>query len=345
MNSRRSISGALLVLLSVATTSTAGAGPPPPINNLTATAVLNAAQRARIRDYAEYWCDQLAQASPEEVARVRGKLLEPLRALGVGDVFRWEYAKTCLPKLELLIAGDNPHAAVNGMQVVATLATERAVELIIKLCDVEFEKRRGARLTAAKCFPIAVRQETLSDNDINRALRNLGHAAGREEDWLVLRRQFEAIASVQSPVSRDVQVAVLRSMTQAMAEKPEGPSDIMKATYPALKLVRDQYLRMDDRAEQKPFGKVLAPVLCDVCTVANEHWDNAQDDPGAKAIYGGAIHITENLLRYIDPELRPGKRAPKTELGPSWRKRDKPRFETDHSKWRAVLRAPPYNKP
>ena len=345
MNSRRSISGALLILLLVATTSTAGAGPPHPISNLAASATINAAQQARIREYAEYWCDQLAEASPEGVAKVRGKLLEPLRALRVGDVFRWEYAKACLPRLEPLIAGDNPHAAVNGMQVVATLATERAVELIIRRCDVEVEERAGARLTAAKCFPIAVRQKTLTDNDINRALRNLGHAAAREHDWLVLRRQFEAIASVQSPVSREVQVAVLRTMTQAMAKQQEGPSDLMRATYPALKLVRDQYLRMDDRAEQKPFGKVLAPVLCDVCTVANDHWDNAQDDPGAKAIYGGAIHITENLLRYIDPELRPGKGAPKTQLGPSWRKRDKPRFETDHSKWRAVLSAPPYEKP
>ncbi|MHC4416513.1 MAG: hypothetical protein ACYS0G_14670 [Planctomycetota bacterium] len=342
MTSRRSIFGLLLVYLTVTAASVTEAAPPPPINNLTATANLTPAQRSHIREYAEYWCGVLAQATPVEVAGARAKLLDPLRQVQVGDVFRWEYSSAALAPLQDIIGGTNPHTATNAMHVVAFLGTERALEFIVNQCDITVEKDFGARLTAANCFMIAVRLGTLGENETNRALRRLGRAASEEEKWLVLRRQFEAIASVDSAVSRDVQVNVLRATTQRMAKKEAGPSELMQAVYPALKLVRDEYLQLRD---QKPFGKELAPVLCDVCSVANDHWDNAQNDPDAKTTYGGAVHISENLLRLIDPELRPGQGTPKTDLGRSWRNSNKPQFSTDHGKWQVVLRRPPYGKP
>jgi len=145
---------------------------------------------------------------------------------------------------------------------------------------------------------------------------------------------------VKNSVSRDVQVKVLKAVTLAM-EKQQGPSDLMQATYPALMLILNQYLTLDP-ANRETVGKSLAPVLCDLCTVAAAHWGNAQVDDAARKSYGGAVHISENLLKLIDARVRPDQARPRTQLGPAWRNGDKNRFERDHNKWREVLLGSPY---
>ena len=302
---------------------------------------LSEANRRAIRQYSEYWSAKLTDEDPGMVDKARGKLSDPLKAVQVGDVFRVEYTRAVLPGLTEALASGRPQAAVSAMQVVALLGTPRALEVIVENSSMEDQDDFGIRLWAAKSFPTAVRQGTLPQNEINKALRHFGHAARREESWLILRRQFEAIASVHSAVSRDVQLNILRVTTDRMAKNRDS-SDLMAAAYPALKLLRDEYLRLD-AVDQKPFGKELAPVLCDVCSVANEHWEDAQDDSETRQIYGDAIHISETLLFLIDPNQRPGQRSPQTKLGPAWQDRDGERFKADHSLWQAVLRRPPYS--
>ena len=122
------------------------------------------------------------------------------------------------------------------------------------------------------------------------------------------------------------------------------PCELMQAVYPALKRMRDDLIVLG-REEQQSFGRVLAPVLCDICSVAQAHWDSAQDDLVAKIAYGGAVQISESMLLLIDPELRPGQRAPKTALGRAWKDRDEPRFTADHDKWQSIIAKPPYKQP
>jgi hypothetical protein len=340
MISRCCIPGALLAAAAVATVSAA----PPRITHLADVARLSEQQRQEVREYSEYWCQELIAEDPAAVDEARGKLIDPLvRPVHVGQSFRFTYGDAVLPRLEEVIKGTSPQAAVSAMQIAAMLGTPRALEAIVDHCSVQDEPKFGIRLWAAKSFPIAVGKGVLPHNEVDKALRQFGDAASREQNWLVLRRQFEAIASVEGNVSRDEQVRVLRSTTSRM-EKQQGPSDLMQAAYPALKLMLDEYLKLQP-VQQETFGKSLAPVLCDLCTVANKHWDRAQEDDIARVTYGGAIHISENLLRLIDGRVRPRQAGPRTELGPAWKNREKRRFDSDHEAWRSVLSKPPYRNP
>ena len=364
---RTGLPAGVIILIAAAVTallpSPAHAVAPARIGHLVDEAILSERDRDDIRRYAKHWAEQLAEpakpaeARSQEVDEARSKLIEPLKAVRVGQPFRSEYSKALVPHLKAVIQKGSTHAAVNSLQIVALLGTPDALKVILAHASRvgregrEGEDDFGIRLWAAIAFPIAVEQGVLSQNKINEALRQLEKAAGHEaaaagaDDaqylWLVLQRQFEAIASVKSPVSRDVQVKVLKAVTKAMADQQQGPSDLMQATYPALMLILNEYLTLDS-ANRERIGKSLAPVLCNLCKVAAEHWGEAQDDHAARKSYGGAVHISENLLKLIDARVRPNQVRPRTALGPAWRNGDKNRFDRDRDKWNAVLRGPPY---
>jgi hypothetical protein len=357
MIGRTSISGSLLVTvaatLATATHATLAAAPAR-IGNLVDKSNLTERDRGDIRQYAEFWGRQLNETAPSDVDEARGKLGDPLRAVRVGEVFRFEYSDAVVDHLAKVVKDGSPHAAVNALQILALLGTPASLDVILAHSSIEQEPDFGIRLWVAIGFPTAVRQNALPNNEINKALRDLGEAAAsearaavnkRDDDetrWLLLRRQFEAISSVKSQTSREVQVKVLRAVTEAMDTR-QGPSDLMQATYRALLLMRNEYLDLP-AADQERMGKSLAPVLCDLCTVAAAHWDNAQKDKTARESYGGAVHISENLLKMIDARVRPNQTGPRTELGPAWRNARKDQFTNDHDKWRTLLLGPPYYK-
>ena len=357
MIGRNSISGSLLVTvaatLATATHATLAAAPAR-IGNLVDKPNLTERDRGDIHQYAEFWGRQLDETAPSDVDEARGKLGDPLRAVRVGEVFRFEYSDAVVDHLAKVVKDGSPHAAVNALQILALLGTPASLEVILAHSSIEQEPDFGIRLWVAIGFPTAVRQNALPNNEINKALRNLGEAAANEaraviekqdDDktrWLLLRRQFEAISSVKSQTSREVQVKVIMAVTEAMDDR-QGPSDLMQATYPALLLIRNEYIDLPP-ADQEVMGKSLAPVLCDLCTVAAAHWDRAQKDDIARESYGGAVHVSENLLKMIDARVRPNQTGPRTELGPAWRNDKKGQFANDHDKWRTLLLGPPYYK-
>ncbi len=340
MISRRSISAALGIALTLALAPRADAAPPR-ISGLSSVTRLSERDRDDIRENAEYWSARLESDRADEVDIAQAKLLDPLKAVRVGELFRFEYSKALVPYLKKVVADAQPHAAVNGLQIAGMLGTPNALKIITDHASIENEKRFSVRLWAANAFPLAIRQKVLPDNDINKALRQFGRAAAQETKWLVLQRQFEAIASVKNRVSRDVLITVLKATADRMGGEP-GPSELMLATYPALVLVRDEFIDLD-AADAESIGKSLAPVLCDVCTVAKKHWDGAQADAAASESYRGAVKVSESLLKMIDNQERPRQAGPRTELAPAWIRRDRVRFEGDHDNWREVLAGPPYN--
>jgi hypothetical protein len=332
----------LLALLVAAVPAAVQAAPPARINNLVGRANFTVQDRNRIQDWAEYWSDTLQHAGPEEAREASQALVDPVGSpVLVSEVFRLEYTKAALPGLQQIIATHNPLTTGYAMRVVGMLGTPDAMEVLLDHCDVADEKDFGTRLWAAKAISIAIGLNTLGQNDVNRALRRLGRAAGRETEWLILRRQFEAVATVRSNVSREVYLAILEKTTERMAEQNDGPSELMGAAYPALVRIRNAWLDLPP-LEQEKFGPKLAPILCDVCTVAQKHWDKAQDS-SLKDAYGGAISISEILLTMIiDQQAGAG---PTTSMSRYWKERDKPRFADDHDKWKAILRQPPFKQP
>ena len=190
-----------------------------------------------------------------------------------------------------------------------------------------------AVLLSTGCTPSqkrsASRPDGLSRDNAIAELR--AELEGKQSETTSVGEELVKIASVRNEVSRDVQINVLRATAGRMAEVQSGPSDLMRAAYPALKLMRDEYLELElrDPDQLESFGKALAPALCDVCTVANQHWKLAQSDAAARVNYGGAVQISENLLKLIDSRVRPRQDGPRTELGPAWRNRDEQRFAAE----------------
>jgi hypothetical protein len=341
MLSPRSISAAALAAAAISIAAEGAA--PRAIGHLATERVLTEANRADIRAYATEWSGKFASEAPEEVDEARARLFDPLRAVKISQEFRFEYARAVLPGLDKAIAEGTPHGAVNALQIAALLGTPEALNLVVAHMSAEDEKADDIRLWAAKSFAPAVRQGVVPENDVVKALRHLERAAAREDNWLVLQRQFEAIASVESPLSREIQVDVLRSLTARM-QKQKGPSELMQAAYPALLLIRNRYMNLGG-PDQELVGKSLAPILHDLCTVAQGHWDRAQADAAARQSYGGAVNISENLLKVIDSRVRPATPAPRSEMWPAWSDRDKARFVTGNDQWASVVRRPPYSPP
>ena len=345
MTKRRLHPGVWLVLLTLGLSFVfvATAAPPARINNLVSRLSFSPQDLNRIKDFADFWCRQLEHADPGEVKAIRQSMLDPLKAPGgVSEVFRLAYSDAVLGQLKPLVQSDNPLLAYNAIHIIGSLGTPDALRILLDHCDVTNEPRFGVRLWVAKCLNVSVNKGALRQNDVNRALRRLGRAAGRETHWLVLRRQFEVIASVQGEVSREVFFDVLSSVADQMAADDKGPSSLMKAVRPAVKLIRDRFLLLAP-ADQNDIGRELAPILGDICSAAEIHWDMAQVS-SLKKSYGGAVADSEHLLTFINNQLPNAPPGPQTRLGEAWKQKDKPRFETDHDKWMGILSRPPYKR-
>ncbi len=320
-------------------------GAPPPINGLVGQNSLSPPDRAHVRTYAEFYCNQLAAGDIPTAEEAKQQLLDPLRSPVISGYFRLEYSKVLVENLAAAIDGDKPHAAVNAMYLIGSLGTERALEVIKDHIDAQKEDCFELRLWAAKAFQMIAEADQLDPNDLNPLLRQLGIACRNETEPLVLRRQFEAIASVDSPVARDVLLdAISKKLDELKAQAQ--PSRLMDAIYPAIVRLRGQFLNHRlNAAEQQVFGKQAANLLYKVFEVGSAHWNIIQADEKTRhefRSYKGAIGVAESFLKTIDRTVRAAE-PPRTQLITAWENIDKPRFDQEHRNWADVLAGPPYN--
>ena len=173
------------------------AATPPTVNNLTGLTSFTQQQRQDIADYTQYWFDALTSVEEGAVAGVaaaRRRLLEPAR-LSTTE-FRLEYSNALVPRLESAVAGDNQHCAVNALTVLQELGTDRALMAAIHFCDKSNEKRMSIRLMASRVCRKLMTGRNVSATRVRTALRALVTAVEAEDDGIVLRRQLEALLSV-----------------------------------------------------------------------------------------------------------------------------------------------------
>jgi len=343
MMSRHCIQPVLLAAAALAVGGVASAAPPR-ISHLTGEITLDDRDRDDISTYGQYWCASLENGTPDEVDRATEELLQPFKAVKVESVFRLEYAHVLLPKLEPIIAGMDTHRAINGLLIAGRLGTPKAVDLLLEHASSADEPDLAKRLWAAVAFPLAVEQGVITERDVTKALREFERAASRETEWLVLRKQLQAIASVDSQLSRELQISVIEAAAQQM-KKGDRYSQLMQAIPQSLVRLREEYLNLIGKArELEQFGTALAPVISDLCTVAEMHWDSAQEDDEAREAYGQTIQLGETLLTMIDAQVRPHNARPRADLGNAWQGRQKPQFADAHKAWIAILSGPPYKK-
>lgn len=321
-------------------------GDPPPINGLVGKNPLSPQDRVQVRTYTDFYCNQLAAGDIPAAEHAKRQLLDPLRSPAISGVFRLEYSKVLAGNLAAVIDGHKPHAAVNAMQLIGSLGTDRALDVIKDHIDAQQEDCFEIRLWAAKAFQMAAEAGRLEANDLNPLLRQFEIACRNETEPLVLRRQFEAIASVDSPVARVVLLGAISKKLDELQAQTE-PSRLMDAIYPALLRLRDQYLNLRlSAADQKVFGKDIASLLYKVFDVGAAHWNSIQADEKTRKEFGrsykGAIGLAENFLKAIDRTVRAAE-PPRTQLIIAWENIDKPRFDAEHRDWGNVLAGPPYN--
>ncbi len=337
---------AVFVALVLAAVVCSALGDPPPINGLVGQDPLSPQGRLQVRTYAEFYCNQLGTGDIPVAEHAKRQLLDPLRSPVISGDFRQQYSKVLVRNLAAVIDSDKPHAAVNAMQLIGSLGTDRALDVIKDHIDTQQESRFEIRLWAAKAFQMAAEPGRLKADDLNPLLRQFGVACRNETEPLVLRRQFEAIASVERPVARAVLLGAISKKLDERQAQTE-PSRLMDAIYPALRLLRIQYLNPRLlAADQEVFGKEIAILLYKVFEVGSAHWDTIQTDEKTRKEFGGsykgAIGLAESFLKTIDRTVRAAE-PPRTQLIVAWENVDKPRFEAEHQDWRAVLAGPPYN--
>lgn len=332
---------ACLVTLAVVAEGLAQA-PPRPLGRdiISAASDLSDQQLQQVRNWADYWCSRLDSDDPEAVQNAREEVLRPLKSLmRASDVFRFAYSKVALPHLKNAIASKHPHAAVNAMIVLPLLGSDRALHLLLEHCDQRNEPRRYIRQRAAAGAKAMLRPDppfNLSRVAVKNAVRELRNATLNEPDWLILRHQFEAMAEVDDPGTREHLVKALGAVVERVALVNGEPSALIEAVYSAVFRLRNRFVMLP-LAEQRELGRKLAPVLDRVCEVARIHWVVAQDDPAAKRTYGGAIRVCEEFLKIIDFQVRADGSAPRTQLKRYWDDRNKPRFELDKQRWSEII--------
>ena len=298
-----------------------------------------------MKAWVDWWSAGVDSGDPETVQKTRDDALKPLTGLmRPSQLFRFEYGRLALPHLKRGIASDKPHAAVNAMRVLPQLGTSEALDEILEHCDQEDDDRKHVRQWAAIGSKIMLERSRdfhLEPKVVIRAVRELRESAKKEEQCLILRRQFEAMAVVDDATARDYLVDALEVVVERIENEKRAPSELVEAVYSAIYRLSRRFVTLPGK-EQDDLGKRLGPVLGRVCKVARDHWEDAHGDPTAKQMYGGAIRVSEEFLKIIDSVVRDDRTAPHTQLKRHWDASDRPKFDTDSGRWSEILKDKPY---
>ena len=321
------------------------AATPPSVNNLTGLTSFAQQQLQDIADYTQYWFDEMTsteEGAAAGVAAARRRLLEPAR-LSTTE-FRLEYSNALVPLLEKAVAGDNQHWAVNALTVLQELSTDRALMAAIHFCDKSNEQRMPIRLMATRVCRKLMTGRNVSATRIRTALRALVTAVEAEDDGIVLRRQLEALLSVNDLEARSRLAEALNVVVGRFNDESEVPkTDMLRAIDSVLPDLRHAYLNLRG-PEQTELGRELAGPLVTTLGLAQAQWDRAHKEPEKlKELYSRIILISEQILKQIDPRVRPGAQTPTTTLHETWVNADKDRFDADFRRWRSVVRPPAYD--
>ncbi len=334
-----------LAAMHLTTSVVAAASEPRSINDLaTLNREFTSDERDRVRQYARYWSSELLAEDAERARLAKRRMLDPFRTPGLRRIFRDEYGRAAIPALSEIISSDNTFAAVNAIQIVAEFGNEAALTVMRERCETSSEPRWQIRLWAARGAGNIIQRagDDIPSRTIESALRDLSRAGESESKWLVLQRQFEALASASGERAHQAQLSLLRATLARMSDEPDGPSELMLPVHRALILLRNQILDPNlPSAQLRALGTELGPLLGQIFEISIMHWDTAKVNSEVTSSYNGAIGLAESLLSLIDAQVRQAE-PPRTALVSAWSSDNRSTFESDFDRWRRVLGGPPY---
>lgn len=346
----RSFLHALVLVLAVVVSAAAVQAQPSSLpQRLTGASSIGADGREEIRRFGEAWVNVLESGDRDRIHEARRRLTDPM-SLGASEAFRFNYGEVLVPLLEPLAEGDDTQIAINAVQAIGMIKTDRALGSLVSLADANNEPRPVVRRHAATLAGVIVRdgqadRVTLAQARVHAALRALSRAAGRETEWIVLVQQLRALGNQTDEFGRRQLASTLDDVLERLEDSDEQDLELMRAVHPTLVQLRDRIIQMDDQQRQSA-GVRFAPVLGRVLTIAERHWEVGQDDDDAlhRAI-GGSVQDSERLLAFLDPVIR-GSNAnpptPQTGLYDAWNAGDADRFTDEVQRWNDVLTSNAY---
>ena len=326
------IAAVLTLLMSVQSQAT-----PPTITGLTGQNSFTAEDREKITEYGQYWCELLAQSDPSEISRIRRKLLTPIHLSSTP--FKIQYSNTIVPLLNEMLDQDSAHRAINAIIVLQMLGTDRALDAVVDHCNKQDEPKMHIRLRAVVACGFLMNAESVSPNKISNTIRELKSAIEAEDDGLVIRRQLEALHSVQNdqaPSARSKLAEALSVLAERLGNQNPPAEDQLQAIKSILPDLLRSYITLSS-AERVSLGKELANPLVMILQLSFNQWDQAQEKSQLKSLYENIIQPTEQILKRIDQAVRPGGSAPSTRLMEAWTGSTKDRYDRDLKQWSSVV--------
>src|SRR5262245_28396815 len=329
--SHRAVMSMLTTILCLSLGAQSLGQPPPqmlPMDIISATELPPEKQKI-VCDFAEGWVARMADpaSKPEDVEVARATLLKPLQGINqtISPTFRTQYSACLAGPLQKVIAGQNYHAAVNAILVGSHLGTDKAVNLLVPLCDKQTEPRWQIRLKAADgCKTLLVSKHLQPKKSVDAA-KQLRNAAKSEDNSMVLVRQLEAIDAADfvdvdrrevGPQLRSIMLEAIETVVDRIAQSNNNPhpSPLLAPANIAIANMRDKYMdsnAVTDDTERLSIAKALAPDLVRLLEVATKNFEAAQNDPQAKRLYTVVIGTCEGFLTLLQTKLG---QTPQTKL-------------------------------
>jgi hypothetical protein len=327
----------------------------PDVSITSASGPLSADQTAKVRSWADYWSARLGRADvePESIESARDELVRPLSPLNQpSGVFRDQYARALVDSLAAVIKGDDEHAAVNAVIVASGLGTDSSLDLLLRHANSADEPRDSIRMRAASgCYvtimdatdPDPAKRIKLQGRTLNRSVRELGEAAGKEQDPIALRYQLYAMLEVDTAQAREELVEAIRGVIEEIRGHNNGPSPLIEPVHLALAGLRNQYISPRlDAGEKRTLGTQLGPCLGRLLDVVNQHWANARAAAQTEELYKEVVGVSEVFLGLVDGQVRGPDQLPRSNFRGAWAGDDPAGFSQDLQRWNAVLSRDPY---
>jgi hypothetical protein len=272
-------------------------------------------QKDDMERYAQGWANELLTDDAQKLSAARRRLADPLdNRWAMSNTARMHYGESLRTAFEPFLAEENKNemAAVNALQILSLLGTERSVTTITKHASISYEPRDALRQWASAGLENSFQSGRLPLTRLISAATLLADAASREPVWHVASRQLQSLSTLGStPGLRRSELAELQKRSfelqvQAISNIVEDistnkkPSLRMRAVRSGLSSLRLQIVESGiDPKLKKNIIESLLPVLVRVLVVTSNQSSGAKKNDGLISAYGGSMEIANAMLRRL----------------------------------------------
>ncbi|MDP7008339.1 MAG: hypothetical protein QGI78_02100 [Phycisphaerales bacterium] len=335
-----------LLLVTVLLASSAAAQPSFRITSFISHRDLTDRQKSDIQRYAASWAEAMLTNDAAMLTQARKRLSEPLdQRWSMSNTARMHYGESLLSAFEPFLSEENKNqmAAVNALQVLSLLGTERSVTTMMHHASSSFEDRVALRQWASAGLERSFHTGRLPLTRLTSAATLLADAASREPVWHVASRQLQSLASLGSvpglkrselaelqKLSFELQVQTISNIVEDIAASKE-PSLRMRAVRGGLSELRLALIEPGIDATLKSTTlENLTPVLIRVLEVTEDQTNEILKDGDLTSAYGGAIETVDSMLR----RHKNGDGAPEEGVRSAWESGDHQALSTVINFWR-----------